>query len=102
MLQSTRDQDIRAPETCCEWYVFAGGDYRLVARNIFLDGPMFRGCPNVNHRNVVHDLNVGFAFRYRQLNLSLTHIRRSEEFTTDFGGSVRQGFYSLNVGWQFN
>lgn len=101
MLQSTRDQDTKAPESCCEWYVFAGGDYRLVARNIFLDGPMFRGGPNVNHRNVVHDLTVGFAFHYRQLNVSLTHIRRSEEFTTDHGGSARQGFYSLNAGWRF-
>lgn len=79
-----------------------GGDYRLVGRNIFLDGPMFRGSPNVNHRNAVHDLTAGFAFHYRQLNLSLTHIRRSEEFTTPIGGGGRQAFYSLNAGWQFD
>lgn len=101
MLQSTREEDLKSPEGCCEWYLFAGGEYRLVARNIFLDGPMFREGPNVNHRNVVHDFNTGFAFRYRQLNFSLTHIRRSEEFTTAAGGGGRQEFYSLNVGWQF-
>jgi hypothetical protein len=63
---------------------------------------MFRDGPNVNRRNAVHDLTAGFAFRYRQLNLSLTHIRRSEEFTTPMGGGGRQAFYSLNVGWQFD
>jgi hypothetical protein len=81
--------------------VFAGGDYRLVARNIFLDGPTFRDGPNVNHRNAVHDLTAGFVFRYRQLNLSLTRIRRSEEFTTIQGGGGQQVFYSFNAGWQF-
>lgn len=101
MLQTTRAQDQATTGACCEWYLFAGGDYRLVARNIFLDGPMFSDGPNVNHRNVVHDATAGFAMRYRQLNLSLTHIRRSEEFTTVFGGGGRQAFYSLNLGWQF-
>lgn len=102
MLQTTRAQERQITNTCCEWYVFVGGDYRLVARNIFLDGPMFRDGPNVNRRNAVHDLTAGFAFHYRQLNLSLTHIRRSEEFTTPMGGGGRQAFYSLNVGWQFD
>lgn len=101
MLQPTRDQDSPGKAACCEWYFFGGGDYRLVARNIFLDGPIFRDGPNVNHRNAVHDITGGFAFRYRQLNLSLTHISRSEEFTTAQGGGGKQAFYSLNVGWQF-
>lgn len=101
MLQPTRDQDSPLTQVCCEWYFFAGGDYRLVARNIFLDGPVFHDGPNVNHRNAVHDITSGFAFRYRQLNLSLTHITRSEEFTTAQGGGGKQRFYSLNVGWQF-
>ena len=101
MLQTTRKQDSQAMNVCCEWYVFVGGDYRLVGRNIFLDGPMFRGGPNVNRRNAVRDLSAGFAFRYRELNLSLTHIRRSEEFTTPMGGGRKQAFYSLNAGWQF-
>lgn len=102
MLQATRDQDMRASDACCEWYLFAGGDYRLVARNIFLDGTLFRDSPSVDRRNAVYDLTTGLMFRYRQLNLSLTHIRRSEEFTTPSGGGGTQAFYSLNIGWQFD
>lgn len=102
MLQPTRDQDQPAAQTCCEWYGFVGADYRLVARNIFLDGPAFRDGPNVNHRNRVHDLSAGLVFRYQQFNFSLTRIRRSEEFSTAQGGGGRQSFYSLNVGWQFD
>lgn len=101
MLQATREEDVREATGCCEWYFFAGGDYRLVARNIFLDGPMFRGGPSVDRRSAVHDLTTGFMFRYRQLNLSFTRIRRSEEFTTPLGGGGSQAFYSLNIGWQF-
>ncbi len=106
MLQATREEDVRGERArgirgCCEWYFFVGADYRLVARNIFLDGPMFRGGPSVDRRSAVHDLTSGFMFRYRQLNVSLTHIRRSEEFTTPMGGGGPQAFYSLNIGWQF-
>lgn len=101
MLQATREEEARDTPGCCEWYFFAGADYRLVARNIFLDGPMFRDGPSVDRRNAVHDLTTGFMFRYHQLNLSLTHIRRSEEFTTARGGGGTQAFYSLNIGWQF-
>lgn len=102
MLQPTRAQDRPATQACCEWYAFAGADYRLVARNIFLDGPAFRDGPNVNRRNAVHDLSAGFVVRSRHFNLSLTRIRRSEEFTTAQGGGGQQGFYSLNAGWQFD
>lgn len=102
MLQPTRAQDRPAAQACCEWYVFAGADYRLVARNIFLDGTAFRDGPNVNHRNAVHDLSAGFVVRSWHFNLSLTRIRRSEEFTTAQGGGGQQAFYSFNAGWQFD
>lgn len=102
MLQASREEDVRETKACCEWYFFAGVDYRLVARNIFLDGPMFRDGPGVDRRDAAHDLTRGLTFRYRQLNLSVTHIRRSEEFTTPWGGGGAQAFYSLNIGWQFD
>ena len=101
LLQPTRDQDSPVTGGCCEWYVFAGGDYRWVARNIFLDGPTFRDGPNVNRRNTVYDLSAGFVVRYQKLNFSLTRILRSEEFTTPRGGGGKQSFYSMNIGWQF-
>jgi hypothetical protein len=60
-----------------------------------------RGGPGVDRRSAVHDLTSGFMFRHRQLKLSLTYIRRSEEFTTAVGGGS-QAFYSPNVGWRFD
>ena len=102
MLQPTREQDRRAGTVCCEWYAFVGGDYRLVARNIFLDGSTFRDGPSVERRVAVHDLNAGVAFRYGPVNLSLTRILRSSEFKTAQSSGGRQAFYSVNIGWQFD
>lgn len=101
MLQNTRheyDQAVRAP---FEWYGFVGADYRLVARNIFLDGTMFRDSPSVDHRTHVHDLSAGLSLRYKEVRFSLTRILRSEEFITPVGGGGKQSFYSLNVGLEF-
>ncbi len=100
-LQCTRDAKHCAPSTEWEWYVFVGGDMRLVAHNIFLDGTLFHDSPSVDRRSRVYDLNAGFAFRYQKLNLSFTRIRRSEEFTTAAGGGGSQIYHSLNVGWVF-
>lgn len=101
MLQSIRRAADGGKPSGFEWYLFAGGDYRLVVRNIFLDGTLFRDSPSVDRRNTVYDLTVGLALRYKQLNFSLTRVRRSEEFTTPAGGVGAQTFYSLNVGWAF-
>lgn len=102
MLQTTREEDRASASSCCEWYVFAGVDYRWVARNIFLDGPAFVDGPSVDRRRAVHDISVGLALRYRELNLSVTRIQRSEEFTTPLGGGGGQAFFSINAGWQFD
>lgn len=101
MLQSTRLAHDGALRAGWEWYGFVGGDYRLVAHNIFLDGTLFHASPSVDRRSRVYDLSAGFALRYKQLNFSLTRIHRSEEFTTAAGGGGSQTFHSLNVGWTF-
>ena len=46
MLQGTRASGATS-RAGSEWYVFAGVDHRLVAYNIFLDGPVFRDGPSV-------------------------------------------------------
>jgi hypothetical protein len=101
MLQSIRHAADVQKASGLEWYVFVGGDVRLVARNVFLDGVLFRDSPSVDRRTRVYDLTAGLAMRYQQLNFSLTRVRRSEEFTTPIGGGGTQTFYSLNVGWEF-
>jgi lipid A 3-O-deacylase len=100
MLQGTRASGA-ASRAGSEWYVFAGVDHRLVAYNIFLDGPVFRDGPSVDRRPHVWDLAGGFSFRIDGLRFSWTRIRRSEEFHTSHGGGGTQRFDSLNLGVEF-
>jgi lipid A 3-O-deacylase len=101
MLQRTRLTDSQSQNGGREWYVFAGVDARLVGRNIFLDGNTFRDGPSVERKGYVHDFKAGFSLRIAPMRISLTHVRRSPEFTTPAGGSGIQRFHSLNVGWEF-
>jgi hypothetical protein len=100
-LQNTRNAADPDSRTKFEFYGFAGFDGRLVGRNIFLDGTLFRDSPSVSKRDYVHDLSVGVSMRYQRLRISLTRIRRSEEFYTATGGGGSQTFDSLNMGIEF-
>lgn len=101
MLQNTRREHEGAGRVPLEWYGFVGADLRYVARNIFLDGTVFRGGPSVDSRAMVHDFTAGVTARINTYRLSLTHILRSEEFTTAFTSGGKQSFYSLNLGLEF-
>jgi hypothetical protein len=84
-----------------EWYVFAGLDHRLIAHNIFLDGTVFRDSPSVRRRPHVYDLTLGLSLRFDAVRLSLTRVRRSEEFFTAASNGGRQTFDSVNLGIEF-
>ena len=84
-----------------EWYAFAGVDHRLVAHNVFLDGTLFRNGPSVDRRTHVFDFSRGISVRYKWARLSLTRVRRSEEFSTPLGGGGKQNFDSINIGAEF-
>ena len=99
MLQSTYQQIQNRP--CFEYYLFAGFDVRAVAYNVFLDGNFFRSSPSVDRKDGVYDVLVGLSLRYRAARLSLTQIRRSEEFSVNGIGGGRQTFHSLNFGLEF-
>lgn len=101
MLQRTRLTDRQAVSGEREWYVFAGVDARLVARNIFLDGNTFRDGPSVERRPFVYDFKTGFSTRIAPFRISFTHVLRSEEFTTPERGGGSQRFNSFNIGWDF-
>lgn len=101
MLQSTRQVDRWTGINQREWYVFAGFDARLVARNIFLDGNSFRDSASVDRRVFVYDLKGGISMRIAPLRISLTHVHRSSEFSTPLGNGGIQRFQSLNVSWEF-
>jgi hypothetical protein len=84
-----------------EWYVFAGLDHRLIAHNVFLDGAVFRDGPGVRRRPHVYDLTIGFSLRLDPVRISVTRVRRSEEFYTAAGTGGTQTFDSVNLGIEF-
>ncbi len=84
-----------------EWFAFVGVDGRAIGHNIFLDGSLFRDGPSVKRRDTVYDITAGISARLDQLRVSVTRIKRSEEFTTPVGGGGQQHFYSVNIGIEF-
>ncbi len=100
MLHGTRAQGAQ-DYAGTSWSIFAGVDHRLVAHNIFLDGPVFRDGPSVERRKHVRDLSLGFSVRVDQLRFSWTRVARSSEFRTATGSAAAQRFDSLNLGYEF-
>ena len=69
------------PSPTWDWQLFAGGEVRAVARNIFLDGNTFRKSHRVEKEVFVADFQLGLAVTVGRARLSLTNIFRSPEFT---------------------
>ncbi len=61
-------------------YVFGGAEGRAVARNIFLDGNMFRDSHSVNTLPLVGEAMGGIALAYGNWRLALTQVVRTAEF----------------------
>lgn len=101
MLQNMRREVEPGRAQGLEWYAFASLDHRLIAHNIFLDGAVFRDSPSVRRRPHVYDFGVGLSLRIDAFRLSLTRVRRSEEFFTSASNGGRQTFDSLNLGFEF-
>lgn len=101
MLKNTRRQQDEGRAQPYEWFAFAAVDGRLVGYNIFLDGSLFRDGPSVARRDAVYDLMAGVSVRFDALRVSLTRVKRSEEFYTPLGGGGKQQFYSINIGLEF-
>ena len=80
------------------WYVFAGFEGRLVARDVTLDGSTWRGGPDVDRKPGVADLNLGAAVLWRGMRLSYTQTIRTKEFD---GQRNNQVFGSVNLGVPF-
>lgn len=97
MLKNTRSQHDAGRRQSWEWFAFAGVDGRVVPYNIFLDGSLFRDGPGIARNDTVYDITAGLSARIDKVRLSVTRIKRSEEF--DGGG--QQKFYSINLGIEF-
>ncbi|MBE9515485.1 MAG: lipid A deacylase LpxR family protein [Proteobacteria bacterium] len=64
------------------WYLFAGGEARLMGRNIFLDGNTFRDSHSVEKETWVADYQYGLVLHGGHVRISLSNIYRTKEYTT--------------------
>ncbi len=62
------------------WYLYAGVDGRLMARNLFLDGNSSQDSHRVGSRTWVGDLQAGLVFTFPRAQLAYSHIFRGREF----------------------
>ena len=62
------------------WYVFAGGEARAVARNLFLDGSSFHAGPSVDKKSLVADINAGAALLFPHTRVIASYTHRTREF----------------------
>jgi hypothetical protein len=95
---SVPGSDFFAREPAFNWYLFAGGEARAVARNIFLDGNTFRGGPSIDKNALVLDFQGGVAASYGRARLVFTTVLRSPEIEGDSQWDV---FGSLSLGFRF-
>lgn len=63
-----------------DWYLFAGGELRAVAHDIFLDGNSWKDSHSVDKEFLVADLQTGFALLFDRFRLTYTHVFVSPEF----------------------
>ena len=63
-----------------DWYLFAGGELRAVARDIFLDGNSLKDSHSIDKEPLVVDLQSGFALLFNHFRLTYTHVLVSPEF----------------------
>lgn len=80
------------------WYLFAGVDGRVVARNLFLDGNTFRDSPDVDSKIFVGDVQLGIAIVIDDVRLAYTHVFRTKEFD---GQNRPDRFGAVSVSMRF-
>ena len=84
----------RTPPDEWSWHVFASVDVRAVARNITLDGNLWKDSHSVHKRTFVADFGRGLAVTYGPWKLALAHYNRTREFD---GQRARPAFGSITI-----
>lgn len=79
------------------WYLFAGADGRVVARDLTLDGNTFTSSRSVKKNVFVGEVQGGLAIIAYGMRLSYTHRLMSQEFRTQRGGLHQMGSLALSV-----
>lgn len=88
--------------TSGDWgvYLFAGGEARAVAHDIFLDGNDFKPSPSVQKIPLVGDAIAGIAFIWGHYRLAYTYVYRSPQFVHQ-DGPDHYGSLNLTVDFAF-
>ncbi len=86
------------PQDGFGWYVFAGAEGRLIARNIFLDGNTFSDSHDVSKRIPVGDFQIGLAFTFDFLRITYSQVFRTREFR---GQSQADQFGAISLSTKF-
>ena len=76
------------------FYVFAGGEGRAVAHNIFLDGNTWGDSHSVAKNPFVGELSFGAAVTINSLQIAYRHVYLTEEFKKQKGA---QNFGSISL-----
>lgn len=78
-------------------YIFAGLEGRAVARDMFLDGNLWRDGPRVtDRRDFVADAQFGVALHQGDVQVAFTYVHRTEEFVAQ-AGPQRFGAVSISL-----
>lgn len=86
------------PSRSVGWYLFAGIEGRIVARNIFLDGNTFKESLSVDRNLLVGDIQAGLAMTLHSVRLAFTYVLRAQEFATQRAAD-QFGSWTLSVLW---
>ena len=78
-------------------YAFIGVDGRALARDMFLDGNLWRDSARVEDRRaLVGDLQAGVAIHYRDVQVAFTWVNRTEQFAYQ-DGPQQFGAMSISI-----
>jgi hypothetical protein len=111
-LKVEKEIQVKKQSTCgFKWLrctAFATVETRLVARNVFLDGPMFRDGPSVRKKPLVADASIGLRLDFPETNNDVTGpwfvqfkaTKRTPEFKSN-KPLVAQTFGALTIGTDF-
>ena len=89
--------DAYTPTRPFAWYVFAGGNGQLVARDEFLDGSAFQGSPSVGHRGLVGEMELGAAVMFSGVRITYLQVFQTPEFNRQRAGLFNFGSLSASV-----
>lgn len=78
-------------------YIFAGIEGRAIARDMFLDGNLWRDSPRLtDRRDFAADAQFGIALHNQNVQIAFTYVHRTEEFIAQ-AGPQRFGAVSISI-----